>query len=202
MAPPPTGAIPAVGRTTAVAHMAPTDVVLYQQTRNANHRCRASFEKSKLPLETARRSTQHSRVAGGRACVITRSSLPPPSSSLPPSCRPETHVRQVLDPHHEADRVQDVGLAAAIETGDGIEARVEIGQRHALRVGLEALDGHLLDVHRGLFCDAEGNVRAQGPVRGRSAAVCLSIVLCCSELVLFLFSFPFSSPAFLARGPC
>jgi hypothetical protein len=56
-------------------------------------------------------------------------------------------VREVLDSEHEANGVEDVALAAAIEPRDGVEARVEAVERDALGVGLEALDDDLADVH-------------------------------------------------------
>lgn len=36
-----------------------------------------------------------------------------------------THLREVANPEHEADAVEDVGFAAAIEASDGIEMCVE-----------------------------------------------------------------------------
>jgi hypothetical protein len=59
--------------------------------------------------------------------------------AAPPAPLP-THMRQVLDAHHEADGVQDVGLATAIEARDGIEAGIEVGERHTLGIGFEPID--------------------------------------------------------------
>lgn len=92
--------------------------------------------------------------------MVTRPTLSrPPSVSLRPPSRfmgstpatrrhPSTaHLRQVLEAQHEADRVEDVGLARAVEPRDGIEAGVKVVQRDLLRVGLESIDGDVLDVH-------------------------------------------------------
>ena len=57
------------------------------------------------------------------------------------------HLREVGDAEHEADGVQDVGLAGAVQARDGVEEGVERGDNGPLRVGLEPLDAHLLDVH-------------------------------------------------------
>ncbi len=93
-----------------------------------------------------------------RTCAATAArpaaSQRSPPRSCPPVClrvrRPHrTHLRQVLDAQHEADGVQDVGLAAAIEPGDGVEGLVKIRELHALRVGLEALDRDFRYVHGG-----------------------------------------------------
>jgi hypothetical protein len=86
-------------------------------------------------------------------------------------------LSQVRDSEDEADRVQDVGLAGSIESCDGVEVRVEsveervlarskvreelyLSKRRtrrcdgflpfnhrALRIGLEAVDDDLFDVH-------------------------------------------------------
>jgi hypothetical protein len=61
--------------------------------------------------------------------------------------RRSTCLREVGDPQHEADGVQDVTLAGAVQAGDGVEQGVERGHDRALRVGLEPIDAHLLDVH-------------------------------------------------------
>ena len=58
-----------------------------------------------------------------------------------------SYLREVGDPQHEADGVQDVTLAGAVQTGDGVEQGVERGHDRALRVRLEAIDAHFLDVH-------------------------------------------------------
>lgn len=54
---------------------------------------------------------------------------------------------QVRDAQHEANRVQDVAFAAAVETRDSVELRVEALENRPRRVRLEPIDDHLLDVH-------------------------------------------------------
>lgn len=58
-------------------------------------------------------------------------------------------LAEIGDAEHEADGVQDIGLAATIQTGDGVEVRVEVGHDHSVGVRFEALDCYLLDIHRG-----------------------------------------------------
>ena len=60
-------------------------------------------------------------------------------------------VREVRDTHEEADGVQNVALAGAVETGDGVEGRVEAIDLHPLAVRLEAVNHDRLDEHRGLL---------------------------------------------------
>ncbi len=57
------------------------------------------------------------------------------------------YLRQVLDSHDEADRVEDVGLASAVEAGDRIERWVEVWQHDPLKVGLKALYCDFWNVH-------------------------------------------------------
>lgn len=57
------------------------------------------------------------------------------------------YLGQVGDAQQEADGVQDVGLAAAIQAGDGVEQRVEPVDLRPLRVGLEPIEYDRLDVH-------------------------------------------------------
>lgn len=57
------------------------------------------------------------------------------------------HGAEVGDAEHEADGVEDVGLAGAVEPGDGVEQRVESRHHRPPRVRLEALQADLLDVH-------------------------------------------------------
>ncbi len=59
----------------------------------------------------------------------------------------DAHLLQVGDAHDEANAVQDVGLARAIVTCDGVEARVEAAHRRPRRVRLEAFQTYLLYVH-------------------------------------------------------
>ena len=54
---------------------------------------------------------------------------------------------KVGDAEDEADGVEDVGLAAAVQARDGIKAGVKARDHRAGGVGLEAVDDHLLDVH-------------------------------------------------------
>lgn len=57
------------------------------------------------------------------------------------------HRAKVCDAEHEADGVEDVGLAGAVEPGDGVEQRVEPRHHRPRRVRLEPLKADLLDVH-------------------------------------------------------
>lgn len=57
------------------------------------------------------------------------------------------HLAEVGDAEHEADGVEDVGFAGAVEAGDGVEQRVEPRHHRPPRVRLEPLQAHLLDVH-------------------------------------------------------
>lgn len=54
---------------------------------------------------------------------------------------------QVGDAEDEADGVEDVGLAGAVEAGDGVEVGVEAGHHRPRRVRLESLQTHLLHEH-------------------------------------------------------
>lgn len=58
------------------------------------------------------------------------------------------HGRQVGDAEDEADGVQDIGLAAAVEPRDGVEAWVEAADVCADGVRLEPIDDQLLYTHR------------------------------------------------------
>ena len=58
-------------------------------------------------------------------------------------------LREVCDAQHKTDGVQDVGLAAAVEPGDGIEEGVEVGHIDTRCIGLEALECDLFYVHAG-----------------------------------------------------
>ena len=62
------------------------------------------------------------------------------------ACR-VSHLRQVCNAQHEAYRVQDVGFTGPVQAGDGVEQGVERRDNGPLRVGLEAVDAHFLDVH-------------------------------------------------------
>ena len=75
-----------------------------------------------------------------KSAAVTRSALGGPK-------QPGTRLRQVGDAQHEADGVQDVGLAGAVEPGDGIEKGVEARHHRALGVALEAVHHNLLNVH-------------------------------------------------------
>eukprot|EP00850_Spirogloea_muscicola_P009445 SM000053S17402 [mRNA] locus=s53:151404:158697:- [translate_table: standard] len=58
-----------------------------------------------------------------------------------------SHVLKVCDAEVEADGVEDVGFARAIEACDGIKVGVEARDRRAARVRLEAVDADVLEVH-------------------------------------------------------
>ena len=58
---------------------------------------------------------------------------------------------EVGDAHEEADGVQDVALAGAVEAGDSVEGRVEAIDLDPLAVRLEAVDHDRLDEHSGLL---------------------------------------------------
>lgn len=74
---------------------------------------------------------------------------------------------QVGDAQHEADGVEDVGLAGAVEAGDGVEEGVEARDDGPGGVGLEALQADLLDVHRARF----DSIRFYGEERNRTKAL-------------------------------
>jgi hypothetical protein len=57
------------------------------------------------------------------------------------------HLAQVRDAEHEADGVEDVRLAAAVQARDRVKGLVPSRDDCALRVALEAVDDDLLDVH-------------------------------------------------------
>jgi len=57
------------------------------------------------------------------------------------------HLAEICDAEHEADGVEDVGLAGAVKPGDGVEQRVEPRHHRPPCVRLEPLEGYLLDVH-------------------------------------------------------
>ena len=56
-------------------------------------------------------------------------------------------ARQVGDAEHEADGVEDVGFATAVESRDGVELRVKTGNHCPLGVRLEPVDDDLFDIH-------------------------------------------------------
>ena len=60
-------------------------------------------------------------------------------------------LREVGDAQHKTDGVQDIGFPAAIEPRDGIKEWVKVWHIHARCVGLEALEGYLLNVHPALL---------------------------------------------------
>ena len=67
------------------------------------------------------------------------------------------HGREVADAEHEADGVEDVGLARAVEARDGVEEAVEAVDVDAGGVRLEAVDVDGLDVHLDWFEGGGGN---------------------------------------------
>ena len=56
-------------------------------------------------------------------------------------------VGEISDPKDEADRVENVGFATAIKSGNGVELRIKTGYDGTLRIRLEAVDNNLLDIH-------------------------------------------------------
>ena len=64
------------------------------------------------------------------------------------NCRQGHHLVQVGDSQQEADGVQDVGLATAVQSSDGIELGVKPTDDCALCIGLEPVQNQLLDEHR------------------------------------------------------
>jgi hypothetical protein len=61
--------------------------------------------------------------------------------------RGSAYLTEICDAEHEADGVEDVGLAGTVEPGDGVEQRVEPRHHSPSRVRLEPLESYLLDVH-------------------------------------------------------
>lgn len=59
----------------------------------------------------------------------------------------ESHRIKLLDAQNEAQRVQDIGLAGAVEPRDGIEGPVKLADDSTPGVGLEAVDRDLFDTH-------------------------------------------------------
>ncbi len=60
-------------------------------------------------------------------------------------------LRQVCDAQHKTDGVQNVGLATAVEPGDGIKEGIKVGNIDTRRIGLEALERDLLYIHPGVL---------------------------------------------------
>lgn len=56
-------------------------------------------------------------------------------------------MAEVGDTQKETNRVQDVGLSAAIESCDGVEQRVKAVDLRPLCVGFESFKNNRLDVH-------------------------------------------------------
>jgi hypothetical protein len=56
-------------------------------------------------------------------------------------------LREICDAQDEADGVQDVGLAAPVEAGDGVESCVEVRHHGTRGVRLKAVNDYLLNVH-------------------------------------------------------
>lgn len=54
---------------------------------------------------------------------------------------------QIGDAQHEADGIENVGLAGAVEAGYGVEEGIEARDYRPRRVGLEAFQAYLLYVH-------------------------------------------------------
>ncbi len=88
----------------------------------------------------------------------------------------EAHLGQVGDAQHEADGVQDVGFATAVEAGDGIEVSVKAWHRDALSIGLETINADLLNEHGCLVVTVVGNVLQDQPdIVVRDAAKALGL---------------------------
>lgn len=62
------------------------------------------------------------------------------------------HLGEIADAQYEADRVEYVGLARAVEAGYGVEVRVEWTHDRGLGVGFESFDYDLFYVHFGCCC--------------------------------------------------
>ena len=55
----------------------------------------------------------------------------------------DTHLGHVSDAQHEANRVEDVGFARAIEAGNGVKRGVPPNDLGANRVGFEACEQYI-----------------------------------------------------------
>ena len=61
------------------------------------------------------------------------------------------YLREIRDAEHEANGIQNVRFSTSVQSGDGVEILVELRDDGALRVRLEAIDAHFLDVHDNYF---------------------------------------------------
>eukprot|EP00850_Spirogloea_muscicola_P019585 SM000194S04821 [mRNA] locus=s194:96066:101852:+ [translate_table: standard] len=78
-----------------------------------------------------------------------------------------SHVLKVRNAEVEADGVEDVGFARAIEACDGIEVGVEARDRRAARIRLEAVDADFLEVH-----DAMAALKSAGTLQELTVSPC------------------------------
>lgn len=58
-----------------------------------------------------------------------------------------TYMGEIWNTQKETYRVQNIGLAAAVQSCDGVEEWVKAVDLRPLRVGLESFDNNRLDVH-------------------------------------------------------
>lgn len=62
---------------------------------------------------------------------------------------------EIWNTQKETYRVQNIGLAAAVQSCDGVEEWVKAVDLRPLRVGLESFDNNRLDVHLSGFLSAD-----------------------------------------------
>ena len=92
------------------------------------------------------KSTTNTLYLGSRSLDVGRRLMSPPVVGSPlvvvrlDMNAMLTYVGEIGDAEQEANGIQDVGLAGAIETGDGIESRIEAVDLGSLAVGFEAID--------------------------------------------------------------
>lgn len=80
-------------------------------------------------------------------CAIASASFKSTLQSTKTQNRFHTYMREVRNTKKKTYRVQDVGFAAAVQSGDGVEQRVKAVYLGSLCVGLESIDNNRLDVH-------------------------------------------------------
>lgn len=67
-------------------------------------------------------------------------------------------MAQIRYPQKETYRVQNIGLAAAVQSGDGVEQRVKAVDLRPVCVGFESFNDNRLDVHVSLSADSAGTM--------------------------------------------